>query len=225
MIRIHSFSGGVGSMAAAIRDAEANGTADMILLFTDTLIEDKDLYRFMIESAAYLFGLPKPVNLLKLCGAIPDVDKDIDARRDYLTSLAVNVMEYIPQFQWISDGREPWKVFRDRKWIGNSRVAQCSEELKQKLSRRWVKERYKPDEAIIYFGIDWTEMHRIGGIEKGWAPYKCKFPMTENPYLYKSDMLHGLKQYGIPAPRLYNMGFAHNNCGGFCVRGGDKGIS
>jgi hypothetical protein len=44
--------------------------------------------------------------------------------------------------------------------------------------------------------------------------------MTEQPYLYKSDMLNSLKKYGIPVPRLYNMGFAHNNCGGFCVRGG-----
>lgn len=220
MIRVHSFSGGVGSMTAAVRDAEANGTEDMLLLFTDTLIEDKDLYRFMIESAAYLFGLPKPVKLLKLCGAIPDAEKDMDARRDYLTVLAADAMDYIPQLHWISDGREPWEVFRDRKWIGNSRVAQCSEELKQKLSRRWVKERYNPDEAVLYFGIDWTEMHRIGGIEKGWAPYECRFPMTEQPYLYKSDMLHSLKQYGIPAPRLYNMGFTHNNCGGFCVRGG-----
>lgn len=225
MIRIHSYSGGVGSMMTAVRDAENNGTEDMLLLFTDTLIEDKDLYRFMIESAACLFDLPKPVYLLKLCGAIPDVEKDMDARRDYLTALAADAMDYIPQLHWISDSRDPWEVFRDRKWIGNSRVAQCSEELKQKLSRRWVKERYKPDEAILYFGIDWTEMHRIGGIEKGWSPYDCWFPMTEQPYLYKSDMLHGLKQYGIPAPRLYNMGFAHNNCGGFCVRGGRDTLS
>ncbi|WP_144240485.1 hypothetical protein [Paenibacillus sabinae] len=207
-------------MTAAKRDADANGTDDMVLLFTDTLIEDKDLYRFMIESAAYLFKLPKPLHLISRCSSIPDVDKDIDVRKVYLAELAAATTAYIPQLRWISDGREPWEVFRDRRWIGNSRVAQCSEELKQKLSRNWVKDRYKPGDAVIYFGIDWTEMHRIEGIEKGWSPYECRFPMTEQPYLYKSDMLHGLKRYGIKAPRLYNMGFAHNNCGGFCVRGG-----
>lgn len=33
-------------------------------------------------------------------------------------------------------------------------------------------------------------------------------------------MLKALKQDGIRKPRLYDMGFAHNNCGGFCVRAG-----
>lgn len=46
MKRIHSYSGGIGSRTAAVRDAKMNGTDGMILLFTDTLIEDKDLYRW-----------------------------------------------------------------------------------------------------------------------------------------------------------------------------------
>jgi len=29
-----------------------------------------------------------------------------------------------------------------------------------------------------------------------------------------------LKREGIAPPRLYAMGFAHNNCGGFCVKAG-----
>ncbi|WP_313639585.1 hypothetical protein [Paenibacillus sp.] len=80
MIRVHSFSGGVGSMTAAVRDAEANGFEDLLLLFTDTLIEDRDLYRFMIESAAFIYGLPKPIDLICRCKDIPDVDKDMPAR-------------------------------------------------------------------------------------------------------------------------------------------------
>jgi hypothetical protein len=28
------------------------------------------------------------------------------------------------------------------------------------------------------------------------------------------------EKYGIAKPRLYDMGFVHNNCGGFCVRAG-----
>ncbi|WP_025683618.1 hypothetical protein [Paenibacillus maysiensis] len=207
-------------MTAAVRDADANGTEDMILLFTDTLIEDKDLYRFMIESAGYLFGLPKPLHLISRCDGIPDVNTDMLARRAYLSELAADTTGYIPALRWISDGRDPWEVFWDRRWIGNSRIAQCSEELKQKISRQWVKERHKPDETVIYVGIDWTETHRVAGIERGWSPYRVIAPMTERPYLYKTDMLNDLKRYGIKAPRLYDMGFAHNNCGGFCVRGG-----
>ncbi|PAF31891.1 hypothetical protein [Paenibacillus sp. 7516] len=219
MIRIHSYSGGIGSMTAAKRDAEQHGIKDMYLLFTDTLIEDQDLYRFLIESAAKIFGLPNPVRLLRMCADIPGV-QDMDLRRSHLSRISKLAMEHNPNLVWISEGREPWEVFRDERWIGNSRVAQCSSELKQKISRQWVESRYNPSEAIIYVGIDWTEIHRMKGIERGWAPYQVAAPMTETPYWDKQEMLHALKLDGIRKPRLYDMGFVHNNCGGFCVRAG-----
>ncbi len=52
MKRVVMFSGGAGSWAAAKRVAERHGTADMVLLFTDTKTEDEDLYRFIDEAAA-----------------------------------------------------------------------------------------------------------------------------------------------------------------------------
>ena len=52
MKRVVMFSGGVGSWAAAKRVAERHGTSDMVLLFTDTMTEDVDLYRFIDEAAA-----------------------------------------------------------------------------------------------------------------------------------------------------------------------------
>jgi hypothetical protein len=33
-------------------------------------------------------------------------------------------------------------------------------------------------------------------------------------------MIKLVESKGIKIPRLYNMGFSHNNCGGFCVRAG-----
>jgi 3'-phosphoadenosine 5'-phosphosulfate sulfotransferase (PAPS reductase)/FAD synthetase len=45
------FSGGIGSWAAAKRVAERHGTSTLTLLFTDTLIEDADLYRFLVDAA------------------------------------------------------------------------------------------------------------------------------------------------------------------------------
>lgn len=33
-------------------------------------------------------------------------------------------------------------------------------------------------------------------------------------------MIDALKAEGIRPPRLYEMGFQHNNCGGFCVKAG-----
>ena len=33
-------------------------------------------------------------------------------------------------------------------------------------------------------------------------------------------MLDALSEAGIEAPRLYRLGFPHNNCGGFCIKAG-----
>lgn len=44
--------------------------------------------------------------------------------------------------------------------------------------------------------------------------------MTEPPLITKNQMIEQLKLDGIKPPRLYAMGFHHNNCGGFCVKSG-----
>jgi hypothetical protein len=92
--------------------------------------------------------------------------------------------------------------------------------LKQKKSKEWLEKHYEPDECILYLGIDWTEEHRTISPMKNWYPYKVEFPMCEEPYITKIDVARELEKTGIRAPRLYDMGFSHNNCGGFCVRGG-----
>lgn len=186
MKHIIQFSGGVGSWAAAKRVAETQGTKDLILLFADTLIEDEDLYRFMVEASANVGG-----------------------------ELVV-----------ISDGRTPWEVFHDVRFLGNSRIDPCSMVLKRELLDRWIKERFSPDDCICYVGIDWTEIHRYEGngkkpgLRERKLPYRFEAPMIAPPYLTKLDMLAWLKREGIKPPRLYEMGFPHNNCGGFCVKAG-----
>lgn len=50
------FSGGIGSWSAARRVVAEHGTEDLILLFSDTLIEDQDLYRFLDEAAEAVPG-------------------------------------------------------------------------------------------------------------------------------------------------------------------------
>ena len=46
------------------------------------------------------------------------------------------------------------------------------------------------------------------------------FPLNEKPYLEKQDLLAWARREGLVTPRLYDLGFAHNNCGGGCVRAG-----
>lgn len=120
----------------------------------------------------------------------------------------------------VREGRTPWEVFKDKRWIGNSRVAQCSHELKQKPCLRWMKEHDPEHQATLYIGIDWSETHRLPAIERNWAPWKVVAPLTAEPYLLKHEILAWGEREGLQPPRLYAMGFSHANCGGFCVRGG-----
>lgn len=180
MKHIVMFSGGVGSWATAKQVAEKHGTDDLILLFTDTLIEDEDLYRFLDEAAANVGG-----ELVK-----------------------------------IADGRDPWQVFFDTRFLGNSRIAKCSHLLKQNQARGWVKAHFEPGEVTVYLGIDWTEEHRAPAVRAGWEPYTVELPLCDPPRKEKADYLEELKAEGIEPPRLYCLTFPHNNCGGFCVRAG-----
>jgi hypothetical protein len=173
-------SGGIGSYSTLKRVIEKHGKENVIRLFTDTLIEDEDLYRFQ-DDVTRETGIP-------------------------LTR--------------IEDGRTPWEVFKDVRWLGNSRLAQCSHQLKQKTAAKWLEANYSPGECILYLGIDWTEEHRKASPIKNWAPYQVEFPMCEEPYMTKGDMLYELEELGIKVPRLYTLGFSHNNCSGMCVRGG-----
>jgi hypothetical protein len=121
---------------------------------------------------------------------------------------------------WLKDGRDVWQVFKDDKFIGNNRVANCSKYLKQRPSRKWLEANASPDDCIVYVGIDWSETHRLPAIVNNYLPYTAKAPLCEKPYMDKEQILKWMEQEGIKPPRLYSMGFAHNNCGGFCVRSG-----
>jgi len=180
MKHVVMFSGGVGSWAAARRVADQHGAENMQLLFTDTKMEDADLYRFLHEAASDI-----GCELVK-----------------------------------IADGRTPWEVFRDVRFLGNSRVDPCSRILKRDLARKWVGEHYNSDEVTLYIGIDWTEGHRMRAVVRNWEPFTVLAPMTEPPYLSKKDMLNLLSERGIEPPSLYRLGFPHNNCGGFCIKAG-----
>jgi hypothetical protein len=176
------FSGGIGSWAAARRVVECNGTANLTLLFTDTLMEDEDLYRFLDEAAANI-GVP---------------------------------------VTRITEGRTPWQVFFDERFLGNSRIDPCSKILKRQMADRWLRENCDPLATRVYVGIDWTEAHRFTRLRdrragSGWT-YEA--PVTLPPYVMKTGLLRHLRESGIEPPRLYAMGFAHNNCGGFCVKAG-----
>jgi len=73
---------------------------------------------------------------------------------------------------------------------------------------------------VSHVGLDWTEHHRLDRMRVRMPERKWSAPMTEAPYMTKPQMMGWLKREGIEPPRLYKMGFPHNNCGGFCVKAG-----
>jgi len=122
----------------------------------------------------------------------------------------------------------PWDLFRKEKFIGNTRADICSRKLKRDLLNKTRNLLFDPASTIVYFGIDWTEENRLtgrhgkGGLlnhpdHKGWT---LRAPLCEVPRLTKDEMLAHLKHRGIQPPRLYALGFPHNNCGGFCIKAG-----
>lgn len=90
----------------------------------------------------------------------------------------------------LKDGRDPWDVFVDVQFIGNSQTAHCSKFLKTAQVKKFADAVCRPDDPII-LGMYPGDVERIV-----------------------------VQEAGIKKPRIYEMGFPHNNCGGMCVRAG-----
>jgi hypothetical protein len=126
----------------------------------------------------------------------------------------------------VCDGRTPWEVFRDKRFLGNDRLAPCTRTLKQIPCRRWMEQHADPDDTLVYVGIENTprDRARIPAIARNWKPWHTRFPLCakREPQRTKAQLLAEARALGVEPPRLYRLGFAHNNCGGTCVRAGQK---
>lgn len=188
------FSGGIVSWAAAKRAVAKYGAENTTLLFTDTRSEDRDLYRFIREAAENV-GAP---------------------------------------LIWLKSNRDIWNVFDDEGMLGNSRADPCSRVLKREPAERWLVANREPADTVLVFGIDWTETHRYDGDPLpgktrrrgvkprynalGWPHVEA--PMIEPPFLDRRGISAWLRLEGLTRSRAYDEGFAHDNCGGGCVKAG-----
>lgn len=107
------------------------------------------------------------------------------------------------------------------KALPSDRMPFCSRILKVEPAKKWLEAH--PEITTLVFGMDWTETHRLPSTKARWPNHTVVAPMMEPPYLFKSQMLSQLEEDRLPVPRLYKLGFQHNNCGGGCVRNGLKG--
>ncbi|MCK7627259.1 hypothetical protein MUU72_29895 [Streptomyces sp. RS10V-4] len=124
----------------------------------------------------------------------------------------------------VADGRTPWQVFRDKRFLGNDRLAPCTRTLKQVPCRAWMQAHTNPADTLVYIGIEPTarDRARIPAIARAWKPWHTRFPLCSKwePPRTKAELLQEARALGVPPPRLYELGFSHNNCGGTCVRAG-----
>ncbi len=129
-------------------------------------------------------------------------------------------------FHILSDGRTPWELFRDRRFLSNNRVDHCSQYLKRELLDRWVKARFTSANSVQVFGYDWTEGHRLEKLRKRFSPWPVEAPLCgEVPagasiFDAKPWIIQQARNAGLSIPFLYSQGFSHNNCGGKCVKAG-----
>jgi LAGLIDADG-like domain len=108
-------------------------------------------------------------------------------------------------------GETPWDVFKRKRFLGNSRIDPCSENLKRKPLRAWIEENCTPEDTVIYIGIDWSEAHRLDRAKPRWLPWDVQAPLVEA--LWSKEYMHELaREHGLPKQRLYEFGLAHANC-------------
>ena len=120
----------------------------------------------------------------------------------------------------IADGRTPWQVFRDERYIGNSRVDPCSKKLKRKLLDSWHRENCDPKDTVIHVGLRWDEMNRFERFRDAIAPWIVDAPLMWKPFIYPSDLAKMARDVGLEPSDTYAAGFPHDNCSGACVKAG-----
>lgn len=129
------------------------------------------------------------------------------------------------EIEQVCDGRTIWQTWKDRRFItlrlpNGADIAPCSQELKRNAIDRVITGRYRRGEYVRVFGYEWSEIDRMSRLEQDIAPEKAWFPLAEPPYVDKCHISNFLDSIGIAVPRLYTLGFEHNNCGGGCVKAG-----
>lgn len=114
-----------------------------------------------------------------------------------------------------------WDVFFKKRMMGNTEADPCSAEMKRVVLDSWLNGNFMLMAGhTVVVGLDWTEMHRVEDFKAAMDPWPVWFPLCEEPLLTKRQIVEQLIQQGIEPPRLYEQGFSHNNCGGFCVKMG-----
>ena len=108
----------------------------------------------------------------------------------------------------ITEGRSPFDIFKDVKFMGNSMVDPCSKLLKREPLNKWFKKKYTQADAHMHLGIDYTEEHRLTNLKARMSPYIYRSTLIEDGRIIHKDFS---EQFGIKRPRLYDWILGNNN--------------
>lgn len=127
-----------------------------------------------------------------------------------------------PKITVLSDGRDPYQVSKDAQIIPNQKIAPCTFELKIKLFRGYLQRKLSGEEITIHIGYDFEELHRCEATEKAYSEFgwSVDFPLLWRPYEMRPYSQVCRQDWGVKPPRMYELGYAHANCGGQCVKQG-----
>jgi 3'-phosphoadenosine 5'-phosphosulfate sulfotransferase (PAPS reductase)/FAD synthetase len=201
VIYVSCFSFGAASAVATQRAIDRFGKRKVIVWCADVGWEDEDAYRFAGDCERH-WGVK------------------IRYHRNY-----------------DEDGRivTPLDVAERKCLIPCDGHAPCSQALKFGPFEAWVSRLHA--NVTVLLGLDWREMHRIVPRQRWhrarrngvWRPpygYQARlfnvyeaYPLLWRPYEFRPYQ-RVVRRWGIEPPRLYVMGFKHNNCGGRCFRQG-----
>ena len=123
---------------------------------------------------------------------------------------------------WYTDGRRPLDVAEERQLIPCNLIAPCSFELKVRPYREFILA--MPALPIVVIGLEPHEKKRLASTCASYAKAipaaQVEYPLCWEPQEQRSLLEVCRQDWGIEPPRLYALGFSHNNCGGACVRAG-----
>ncbi len=109
------------------------------------------------------------------------------------------------------------EVVREFSYINSPYGAPCTGMLKKKVRKEW-ENNHLGEKLTYVWGMDATEQRRAERLVKSQPEYSHEFPLIDK-YITKQEAHAILDRLGIKRPKMYDLGFANNNCIG-CVKGG-----
>lgn len=193
------FSGGMGSFLSAYI-LKIQGYQDVTLYFNDTMTEDDDLYRFLVECHDWLgYPLVYDADGRDVFQVFIDEQYMGNTRKDVCSKN----LKRLRRARWaartkpnyLALGIDPWEV---------DRLHRANDNREKAISK--------------YMGLDRSPEQTSNFISKS--------PRFVSPLVdaecFDVDTLkqEALEAVGTHQPVSYDLGFGHNNCSNFCVKAG-----